>query len=419
MTKIRKSAAGIGMILGTLVCTQAVSAQGSNVLVEWNQALQSASPVLWRPYAMLHIAMFDAINSIEAGYTPYRVRVRGSAGASGEAAAAQAAHDVLSTLFPAQQPTFRELLDAQLEGIPPGRARQGRAIGRTVAQEVLAWRQDDGWPTTISPDPMYVLPPLPGLWQPTPPANSFPTFTFYGLAKPFALPTPTLFLPIPPPALTSERYAADFNEVKALGSATSDMRTPEQTLLAQLFAGVNALPNFIGVWNNVTRDVAASQGLSLLDTARLFALVNVSFNDGLQTSFTSKFIYDLWRPVTAIRRADEDANDATDADGDWTPLLVTPPYPTYAGNAACLSTAVSRALALALGQDDIPFSVTWVRPMGLPNETRYYSGFAELAEQQARSRVHGGIHFQFDSDASSSACMQVADYVYANYMRPR
>jgi hypothetical protein len=197
------------------------------------------------------------------------------------------------------------------------------------------------------------------------------------------------------------------------------MRTPEQTLLAQLFAGVNALPNFIGVWNNVTRDVAASQGLSLLDTARLFALVNVSFNDGIQTSFTSKFIYDLWRPVTAIRRADEDANDATDADGDWTPLLVTPPYPTYAGNAACLSTAVSRALALTLGQDDIPFSVTWVRPMGLPNETRYYNGFAELAEQQARSRVHGGIHFQFDSDASSSACRQVADYVYANYMRPR
>jgi hypothetical protein len=363
--------------------------------------------------------MFDAINSIEAGYTPYRVRVRGSAGASAEAAAAQAAHDVLATLFPAQQTTFRELLDAQLEGIPPGRARQGTAIGRTVAQEVLAWRQDDGWPTTISPDPTYVLPPLPGLWQPTPPANSFPTFTFYGQAIPFALPTPTLFLPVPPPALTSERYAADFNEVKALGSATSDMRTPEQTLLAQLFAGVNALPNFIGVWNNVTRDVAASQGLSLLDTARLFALVNVGFNDGIQTSFTSKFIYDLWRPVTAIRRADEDANDATDADGDWTPLLVTPPYPTYAGNAACLSTAVSRALALTLGQDDIPFSVTWVRPMGLPNATRSYNGFAELAEQQARSRVHGGIHFQFDSDASSSACRQVADYVYANYMRPR
>jgi len=419
MTKVPKYAAGIGLIVGTLACAPMASAQSANVLGEWNQALQSASPVLWRPYAMVHIAMFDAINSIERGYTPFRVQVRGSAGASPEAAAAQAAHDILSALFPARQAEFSELLDSQLTGIPLGLARQGTAIGRRVAAEILTWRQNDGWPPMVSPDPTYVLPPLPGLWQPTPPANSFPTFTFYGQALPFALLTPTQFLPVAPPTLTSERYAADFNETKAVGSATSTVRMPEQTLLAQLFAGVNALPNFIGVWNNVTRDVAEGQGLSLLDTARLFALVNVSFNDGIQTSFTSKFVYDLWRPVTAIRRANEDLNDATEADPAWTPLLGTPPYPTYAGNAACLSAAASRALALALGRDDIAFSVTWIRPAPLPNETRQYTGFAQLAEQQARSRVHGGIHFQFDSDASVSACTQVADYIVAHYMLPR
>jgi hypothetical protein len=419
MTKLRTRMVAIGLVLGTLAWAPAAWAQSSTVLVEWNQVLQTLSPVLWRPYAILHIAMFDAVNAIEHAYTPYRVHLRASGGASREAAAAQAAHDVLSALFPAQQTTFQSLLESQLKGIPPGRARQGRAIGHHVAREVLAWRATDGWPATIAPDPTYVLPPLPGLWQPTPPANSFPTFTFYPQATPFALLTPTLFLPPPPPALASERYATDFNETKAVGSASSVVRTPEQTLLAQLFAGVNALPNFVGVWNNVARDVAASEGLSLVDTARLFALVNVSLNDGLQTSFTSKFIYDLWRPVTAIRQADQDFNDATVADADWTPLLATPPYPTYAGNAACLSAAASRVLALALGHDDVFFSVTWVRTTGLPNETRHYTGFAQLAEQQARSRIHGGIHFQFDSDASRVSCTRVAEYIFANYMRPR
>ena len=211
-----------------------------------------------------------------------------------------------------------------------------------------------------------MLPPFPGLWQPTPPANSFATFTFYPHVLTFAMLTATQFLPPPPPTLTSARYATDFNEVKTLGSATSAVRTAEQTLWAQVHAGVNTQIGFFHVWNRVAADVAQRDGLSLIDTARTFVLLTVGLHDGLQTSFTSKFTNGLWRQVTAIRRASEDLNPATVQEDNWTPLLPTPTYPTDAGNAACLSAASARALQIAFGRDDIPFTVTYPRTGGRP-----------------------------------------------------
>lgn len=424
MIKTAKLAAGLLAFCVSLPTAGTPAfAQPPNVVIQWNQVAQAqfglAPSSSQRNLAILHIAMFDAINSIEEVYTPYRVHVQASHGASPEAAAAQAAHDVLSALYPAGQATYDSTLAAQLADIAPGRARQGSDIGAAAARAVLAWRQNDGWPATITPDASYVLPPFPGLWQPTPPANSLPTFTFYSRVVPFALLTSTQYLPPPPPTLTSARYAQDLNEVKLLGSATSAVRTAEQTLMAQVFAGVNVTLSFVHVWNIVAAAAAQSEGLSLLDTARTFALVNVGLHDGLQTSFTSKFVYGLWRPVTAIRRADEDLNPATDADPLWTPLLNTPPYPSYAGNAACLSAAAARALQLAIGRDDVAFTLTWTRTMGLPTVTRSFPGFQQLANDQARSRIHGGIHYQFDSDASQASCSKVSEFAAAHYMRPR
>ena len=339
-------------------------ADDGELVIEWNRVLFSVvppgPPVAIRPASMMHIAMFDAVNAIADVYTPYRFEVRASRGASEEAAAAQAAHDVLTALFPSQQATFDAVSAGQFAGIPPGRAKQGIAIGRAVAEAVLLWRQNDGWPATIVPDPTYVLPPTPGNWQPTPPANSFATFTFFPKAMPFGIQTSTQFLPPPPPALTSQRYATDFNEVKSLGLATSDMRTPEQTEIAQRIAAVGFSTSPVEVFFRVAEDVARTQGLPLVDTARLFAFVSVAHHDGLQTSFTSKFVYGLWRPVTAIQRADEDGNPATDPDPDWLPLLITPPYPSYAGNASCAAAAAARALQLVFATDEVPFSVTWV-----------------------------------------------------------
>jgi hypothetical protein len=424
MTRSTRMMVFVILVAGSIVVSPPPAvAQTPNIIIQWNQILQTLFGVApgpqLRALPMLHIAMFDAINSIEDAYTPYHVHVKGSHGASADAAAAQAARDVLTALYPAQQATFDAALASQLASVPPGLAGQGRAIGRRTAQAVLEWRTADGWPTVVSPDPTYVLPPFPGLWQPTPPANSFATFTFFPNVLPFAMLTSTQFLPPPPPTLTSARYAQDFNEVKELGSATSVVRTPEETLMAQVFAGVNTTIGFFHVWNIVAGTVAQREGLSLLDTARLFVLVNVGLHDGLQTSFTSKFVYGMWRQVTAIRRADEDLNPDTAADPTWTPLLATPPYPTYAGNAACLSAAAARALQLVLGRDDVPFSITWPRTMGLPSVTRDFTGFWQLADQQARSRIHGGIHFQFDSDASQAACVKVPEFTAAHFMMRR
>ena len=178
----------------------------------------------------------------------------------------------------------------------------------------------------------------------------------------------------PPPTLTSARYATDFNEVKLLGSVNSAVRPADVTLWTQVHAGVNTQIGFFHVWNRVAGDVAQRYNLSLVDTARTFVLLTVGLHDGLQTSFTSKFTYGLWRPVTAIRRASEDLNPATDQEDSWTPLLTTPTYPAYAGNVACLSAASARALQIAFDRDDIPFTVIYPRTMGLPTETRDLRG---------------------------------------------
>ena len=403
-------------------------AQSPNVVIQWNQTLQTLfvgnGPGLHiRALPMMHIAMFDAINSIEDAYTPYLSQVKGSHGASADAAAATAARDVLAALYPAQTAMFDTLFSTQMAGMPRGRVQQGEAIGHAAAAAVLKWRLNDGWPATqaavVAQDSTYVLPTFPGLWQPTPPANSFATFTFFPNVKPFVMLTSTQFLPPPPPTLLTARYAADFNEVKLLGSVNSAARTADDTLMTQVHAGVNTQIGFFHVWNRVAADVAQRQGLTLVDTARTFVLLTVGIHDGLQTSFTSKFAYGLWRPVTAIRRADEDQNAATDADTTWTPLLTTPTYPAYAGNAACLSAASARALQIAFGRDDIPFTVVYPRTMGLPTETRDYAGFWDLAQQEARSRILGGIHFKFDNDGSQAYCVKVPELTAATYMRPR
>jgi hypothetical protein len=412
--------AALGAALGSFAADACAADQQAEVVIEWNQLLQAnltgtaglQSP---RYYAMMHIAIFDAVNSIAREYSSYRVTVPSSRGASQEAAAAQAAHDVLTALIPTTGAvqTFDAALAAKLVTIEPGRAMQGVIVGKNAAAAVLAWRQNDGW--EVAPPP-YVLPPLSGLWQPTPPAFAPAGFTQFPGVKPFALLSATQFLPPRFPELTSSEYAVAFDEVKLLGAANSATRTVEQTQTALLFAGVISSTPMFGVWNNVTRDVARTHSFSLVDTARVFALVNASINDGVQTSHTSKFIYGLWRPVTAIRRADEDLNALTAPDPTWLPLLVTPPNPTYSGNMACMGASAARTLANVFGTNDIAVTATWVGNAGNADVSRTYAGFWQLAEEQARSRVYGGIHFTFDNVASQESCRKVADYVAAHYL---
>lgn len=392
---------------------------GENVILQWNRVLQEtirtpgqqpATIFPVRSFAMMHAAMFDAVNSIDGSYTPYLTDVPGSRRASQEAAAAKAAYDVLVALYPTRQSVFDTELANSLNGIPWFRAWQGIRVGRIVAERLLDIRENDGW---NAPPPPYVLPPTPGNWQPSPaPAG----FTQFPAVIPFATTSGTQFAPNPPPALTSPEYAADLNEIKEIGSATSTTRTADQTRVAQLWANVNTPTSVWFVWNNVARTVAISRNNTTAENARLFALMNVAFHDALQTTMASKFVHGLWRPMTAIRRADEDGNPDTEPDVNWTPLLGNPPYPTYAGNHAAIGTSQSTILALVFGRDDIRFEHTWE---GAGGATRSYAGFAAMANEEERSRVYGGIHFTFDQTAGQSAGRNVANHVFLNFMKAR
>jgi hypothetical protein len=275
---------------------------------------------------------------------------------------------------------------------------------------MLANRANDGW--NVTPPP-YVLPTTPGNWQPTPPTNTAAAFTHFPAVLPFALTQNNQFLPAPPPPLNSAEYAADFNEEKELGSATSTTRTADQTLTAQLWASGPASETR---YNNLVRAIALSRNNSTVENARLFALYFLASHDALQTTFTSKYVYGMWRPITAIRRADEDGNPNTTPDPNWTSLIAAPPYPTYAGNAAATSVSLATIMTLFFGRDDIQFQINFG---GTPNVIRNYPGFNALANEVARSRVYGGIHFQFDNVAGQSVGRNVANYVFMNYLTPR
>ena len=392
------------------------------VVLKWNQLLQSTLPQPGNPqtprfYSMMHIAMFDAINAIERDFEPYQVRLRPGLWGSTTAAAAQAAHDVLVALNPSAVQAYDEALAAELGDRPSDFVRRGAEIGAHVAKEILAWRQNDGW--VVSAFPPYAEPPLPGRWQPTPPANAAATFTHLQHAAPMALVSATQLLPSPPPSLTSARYAADLNEVKLLGKSDSAVRTEEQTTIARLWSGVGTTTGFFSVWNNMARDVVLARQLSLVETARVFVLVNVSIHDALQTTQASKFVYGVWRPVTAIRAADTDLNPDTDPDSTWLPLITTPPYPSYAGNLATIGASAARALQLVCGTNDVPVAVTWSLPGGLPGVTRHFDGFWQAAEEEAQARIYGGVHYRFDQEAGQQVGRSAAEFVFANFMRPR
>jgi hypothetical protein len=422
----------IGVALALTVSMPGTSAVRANhtapdVIFEWNQLLQDTLPIPHnvltpRFFALTHIAMFDAINALEREFEPYHVSFHHGSGGSPEAAAAQAAHDVLVAIHPSARATFDAALANWIGTDPSGFVRNGAEVGARVAAEILAWRQNDGW--VVSPFPPYSEPPLPGRWQKTPPANANAAFTHLQYAAPLALLTSTQYLPPPPPSLTSPEYAAALNEVKLIGKSDSLTRTAEQTAIARLWNGTAAsgrgtATNYASIWNNIAKDAATARGLSLIETARLFVLLNVSVHDALQTAQVSKFVYGLWRPVTAVRGADTDLNDATHPDAAWLPLLGTPPYPSYAGNMATIGASAARALQLALGTNDMPITARWHQSGGQADVTHDFPGFWEAAVEQSESRIYGGIHYRFDQVAGQQIGRSAAEFVAANYMAPR
>ena len=387
------------------------STQPVNAVIEWNRTLlaivrtpgaQPATIHSTRNFAILHAAIYDAVNNIEPRFSPYLARLSDvPRSASKIAAADEAAHDVLVSLYPA----FQASLDTELRQdfvllSDDDRKAQGIAVGQAVASQLLAARGADGANVTLPP---YVPGTQPGDYQLTPPNFAPADFIQWPKVTPFALERADEFRPGPPPALTSATYTEVFNEIKDLGFIDSTLRTAEQTQIGKFWNG-----NIQDFWNEIAQTAALAHHFNLEHSARLFALLNISLADTTIAFFEAKYAYNFWRPVTAIQLADTDGNPQTDPNPMWLPLgTKTAPDPSYPGAHSAISKAGATVLSFYFGHQ---FSFDVISE-SLPGVSRHFASFSAAAEEAGLSRIYAGQHFRADHVAGKSLGMHVAESV--------
>jgi hypothetical protein len=388
-------------------------------VVQWNQTLlvivrtPGAQPATIHPtrsFAIMHAAIYDAVNAIDGTHQPYLVRLGASHFASQEAAAAAAAHEVLVKLYPSFQATLDAQLQQALAKLPSRGKADGISIGNTVADRILALRSNDGSNTQPIP---YVFGNAPGDYQSTPPNfPKQPQFTHWSRVTPFALESASQFRPGGPPRLTGDRYSDAFDQVKLLGIAGSTTATPDQALTGRFWNG--AIQNY---WNEIAQTASLAHGLTTAQNARLFALLNLSFADGVIAFYDAKYTYNFWRPVTAIRAAAADGNPDTEADPNWLPEVGnTTPDPSYPGAHAVISAAGAEVLISFFHTDHLEFSVT---SEVIPGVERSFITFPAAAEEATLSRIFAGVHFLFDLTTGQRLGSDIADFIVDNFLTSR
>ena len=397
------------------------SSQQVNPVLQWNRALlvivrtpgaQPATVHPTRSFAIMHAAIYDAVNAIDRTHRPYLVRLSGvPQDASQEAAAASAAHEVLIALYPAFKATLDTQLQQSLAQIPDGKDKaQGVLIGQQVADRLLALRSNDG---SNAPPIPYVFGKAPGDYQSTPPNfPPQPQFTHWSRVTPFALPHANQFRPGPPPALTSDTYSDDFNEIKSAGIANSTTATPDEALTGKFWNG--AIQNY---WNEIAQTLSLAHSLTTAQNARLFALLDLSLADDVIAFYDAKYTYNFWRPVTAIRAADPGLNPETVADPNWLPEVgKTAPDPSYPGAHAVISASAAEVLISFFRKDHAEFNVTSEVLSGVE---RPFTSISAAAEEATLSRIFAGQHFRSDLTAGQRLGREVADFVVDHFLTPR
>ena len=360
-------------------------------------------------FAFTHVAMYNAVVGITGKYRPYRWHAHGPGWASSEAAAASAAYHLLLHYFPASKPRLDAAYAASLAGTPDGASeRAGVRFGKCAAHHIINLRADDGRYAPLE----FTKPVGPGVWRPTAespvPFAPFST-TWMAELKPLVLNDADQFRPRPPPALTSARYAREYNEVKDLGGATGSLRTEKQTQAALFFSDIG-----VGGLQAALRDLVTRRGLNISESARLLAVTNVAAADGFVSAWDAKFHYGFWRPTTAIQLGDTDGNDATDPDPTWKPLILNPPYPDYTSGLNTAVGAISRAVAKVLGTNRIDLFITSVAAA----ETRHYRFAGRLNRSAINARIWSGLHFRTADVVGNHRAQHIARYVFHREFRP-
>jgi PAP2 superfamily len=386
-----------------------------NSVIEWNdrtlaavaQTLDTNAPRASYVLALESLAVHDALSAIN-DKPGYLVSLDAPKGISTDAAIAGAAERILSYEFPNQSDVFRAELDQGLQRVPDGPGEsQGVAFGEAVADAIIGVRANDG---ADRPMPVFLGGTAPGEWRPTPPDFLPGLEPEWGQVRPFALESGDQFRPAGPPALTSPEYADAFNTVKRLGEIDSEQRTPDQTKAALFWSNDRGTYTTAGHWNNIATDLLASQGTGVEGSALLLAELNVALADDFIATWDAKYRYVSWRPITAIRQADEDGNPATSPDPSWNPLLNTPNFPNYVSGHASSGPAAAAVLTDFFGA--IPFSAT---SPSLPGETRHFNNFTEAAAEDGVSRVYGGVHFGFSVTDGATLGQNVSNTALASF----
>jgi hypothetical protein len=383
-----------------------------NAVSQWSLISQNAISVGRPPassevlHGLVHAAIYDAVVAIKREYEPFAVSIRTPRSASVDAAVAAAARGVLVARVPAQAAAVESAYRTFLAGIPDGPAKtKGVRLGGAVADAYLALRADDGFDNVVP----WVQPPiLPGVFVPIPPTSQ-PVDAKLQQVRPLAFADAGRFDTGPPYALTSAEYAADFNEVKALGRADSAVRTAEQTLIARFWTEHPMIQ-----YNRVLRALALSEQLDVVETARMMAMVHVVAADTQVGCWWAKHRYNFWRPVQAIRGADADGNPATLADATWNHLVLGN-HPEYPSGHMCITAAQTYALEAFFGTDAIPLDVE--NKVLVPNVTRHFDRLRDIRAEVTLARIYGGLHFRKAMIASEVLGRETAEYVTRHFFR--
>ena len=359
-------------------------------------------------FAYVGIAVYDSVIAVEGGWEPFAVDLDAPAGASPDAAVAAAAHAILVHYLPGQATTIIDpAYTASLATIPDGQAKtDGVETGSRVAAILIALRADDGFgaPVTYTPP----NPPVPGVWIPT--AATPPVGAYLGLMRPFGVASADQFRPAGPPALDSDRWARDYNEVKELGSSTSTTRTAEQTLAARFWAEPP-----VQQAHGALRKLVLDHQLNVVDAARFMAMIEVTYADALIACFDAKYHYAFWRPVTAIRAGGTDGNPATVADPAWSPLIGTPNHPEYPSAHSCVTPAGGHVMARFLGTPKIDLTVPSLTGLG----DRYFADARDLESEVGNARIWGGIHYRSAVEDGIEIGKRTVDQVLAHHFHRR